>query len=168
MAAPTSITLGDALVTWLNDPGRNWPLQGWEADRAWDETLDATDPATAAKPIVQIVMEGKEGGGAGSTGRASWQEDFTGYVAIRQRYAEAERMDTAEAQDWIDDRVDLLEEIERQMRDLDLSASFAGYRVFIPRDGGVAIAILRDRIDQEVLRQYTGVLEFKFRSVGAK
>lgn len=168
MAAPTSRTLADALVAWLNDLSRNWPLDGWEAERAWDETLDTNDAATAETPVVQVVMEGKQDGGAGNTGRASWQEDFVGYIGIRQRYDQAERMDSPEAQEWIDDRVELIEEIERQMRDLDLSASFAGYRVFIPRDGGVAVAILRDRIDQEMLRQYTGVLEFKFRSVGAK
>lgn len=158
MAAPTSITLGNAIADWLNDPARAWPLGGWTAARAWDESLDTTDAGD--EPIVQVVMEGTQDGRWGS--RRDWQEDFTGFIGVRQRYTAAEVMTTLDAKAWIDARVALLEDMKTKMRNLDLSSLFANCAVFIAREGGVGIATLRDRIDQEILRQYTGILEFKF------
>lgn len=158
--AARSETIGDYLVTWLNNPSPAWPLTGWTATRTWNP-LAALPDLDAATPTVQVSMDKKSK--SELITRATEQRDYGGYVLVRQKYSTSGN-DVPTS--WLDDLVELLEEIdERLVPDVTLTSQPSGYKVWVPE---CEIITLCDVFDLEHNRQFTGIIEVTIREVKPK
>jgi hypothetical protein len=154
--AAHAVTFADLLAAWLNDEARAWPLDGWTATREWIETLELS---VSDDPIVQVIMEAQQD--AGFETRATYREDYRGIVGIRQKFPES----GAIPKEWLDDRVELTAAVANKMKDLELTTGLPSgvQKLYVPQQDGISIESLCDRIDLEMLRQYSGLIEFKLR-----
>jgi hypothetical protein len=155
MTAPARIAASaDALTAWLNDPARNWSLKQWTAERTWEPELDLTE--AAEKLNVEVSADSRASQALLS--RGTRQRDMTLFIDFRQKYVEEGPI----PQDWIDERVGLVEAVDDALQDLTLTGQPTGYMVYVAQ---TTIDPVADRMDLDQLRQWTSTIEVVLREL---
>lgn len=152
--AGRAATIADALVTWLNDPSRSWPLTGWTASRSWEPGTELEDASAAL--LVQVSPDSRSSNELVS--RAKRQRDYTLFVDFRQKYATTGAIPSA----WLDARAELVEAVDDALADLTLTGQPSGHMVYV---AATQIDPLCDRLDLEEFRQFTATIEVTMREI---
>lgn len=144
--------IADALVVWLNDrTARNWAsgLPTWQARRVWEAIEDVS---TADGLLVQVAAIGRQE--LTLLARQSKTQRYEHEIYIRQKYADAGDVPN----EWVDQRVWLVEEIEDKLFDMIESPPTNVQNVFVPAEGGITVSTYCDQFDLHETRQFTAIM----------
>lgn len=120
--AARSVTIGDGLVSWLNDVARAWPL-AFTAVRTYEAaaTLEGLDDALLVELVPPAEPEAEE-----AMTRGTESQDYPFLLGVRERYSSS----GAIAASWVDARVELVELIADALPGVFLSGMGSGFQVW--------------------------------------
>jgi len=125
--AARSATIGDALVTWLNDTtNRNWPLTGWTAARNYTPRKANEDLDNSL--LVELVLSAigpNEFSAPGTRGTKTTVYEYE--IIVRHRYDTVGPVTTT----WYDARQELVEEMVNQLMAYVLTGQSSGTTVWV-------------------------------------
>lgn len=150
--ASRAATIADALADWLNASARDWSMDGWKAKRTWQPLTDL-----AATDILDVQVCADSRTGNERANRAKLQRDVSIEIHFRQVYQDTGTI----PEEWIDERVELVEEIDDELNHLTLSVGTAFFSAIMTTN----INPLCDAIDIHEMRQFTATIEVTVREI---
>lgn len=150
------------LVKWLNDPARDWPrIEGdeWTAEQTPKPTVELEESST----VLTVQVSADSRGQNTFAIRSHVQRDLSVFIDVRQRFPRTGEIDD----DWLDERIALVEAIDDSLTMLDLTNDPTGtvptgYKLYVASN---VIDPLCDRIDLEEFRQFTATIELTVREL---
>lgn len=142
-------TTATALVAWLNDVARSWPMS-FTAVLSWTPEVDLKNLDAAL--LVEVIPEGLSGTG-GLASRGSRSRTFTHVINVRQKYEDESGPVPAA---WIAARVELIEAIEGKLVEFTLTGQPSGTICYV---GAVSLDPVYDLLSLLGPRVFDSLIE---------